>query len=305
MKNINKFLNKSKKTFRFIATILRMPFKIPLIIEQNKFILYELCRLNELIRFEAIEDKNLIRQDFAAQTSSSFDYQWKEFNYGDMLPDDEDFMSGVENEICMFTGTGRAWFDGKNVLDIGCGTGRFTCGFLNMGARVCASDQSEWALKSTAKLCEKFSDRLTCKQADVLDWKDKGDYDLVFAFGLVHHTGNTYQAIINTANKVRNKGGKLFLMVYGFPETLRDFMELNRYEELRSELRNLPANEKKQVLIDRFGARAAHGFFDAVSPRINDLLTFREIEELLLNLGFKNIKKTIKNRNHHIIAEKI
>ena len=94
-------------------------------------------------------------------------------------------------------------------------------------------------------------------------------------------------------------------MVYGFPETLPGFMELNRYEELRSELRNLPANEKKQVLIDRFGARAAHGFFDAVSPRINDLLTFREIEELLLNLGFKNIRKTIKNRNHHIIAEKI
>ena len=206
MKNINKFLNKSKKTFRFIKKIFLMPFKIPLIIEQNKFILSELCRLNELIRFDGVEDKTLIKQDITAQTCSSFDYQWKEFNYGDMLPDDRDFMSGVEDEICLFTGTDRAWFNGKNVLDIGCGTGRFTNGFLNMGARVCAADQSEWALECTAKLCGNFSDRLTCKQADVLKWEDKGGYDLVFAFGLVHHTGNTYQAIINTANIVRDKG---------------------------------------------------------------------------------------------------
>ncbi len=94
-------------------------------------------------------------------------------------------------------------------------------------------------------------------------------------------------------------------IVLGPVYTPSQLFEFAGYEELRSELRNLPANEKKQVLIDRFGARAAHGFFDAVSPRINDLLTFREIEELLLNLGFKNIRKTIKNRNHHIIAEKI
>jgi len=48
----------------------------------------------------------------------------------------------------------------------------------------------------------------------------------------------------------------------------------------------------------------AHGWFDAVSPAINDLLTFNEVEELLIYLGFNNIRRTFNNRNLHIIADK-
>ena len=173
-----------------------------------------------------------------------------------------------------------------------------------MGAQVTSVDLSEAAVERTRELCAAFSDRHICFQKNLLMWDEAAAYDLVFCYGVVHHTGNTYRAIINAAHKVRGNGGRLFIMVYGFPETLADFMEVNRYEELRRELRNLPFEEKAQVLTERYGPALAHGYFDAVSPKINDLLTFGEIEELLGSLGFTGIRRTMKNRNHHITAER-
>ncbi len=301
MNILKKLWKKLKDAFSYLKII----YKFPLYMEQNKFILNEIRRLNELMRFNALEDMSIIKQDTVGQTYSSFDYQWRNFNYGIAMPDDQNFMRGIEEHICRITDTGKDWFEGKKILDLGCGAGRFTYGFLKMGANVCSTDQSEWAIKQTKKLCEEFSDKLTGKKINILEWKDKADYDLVFSFGVVHHTGNTYQAIINAANKVKDSGGRIFLMIYGFPQNFIDFKESNLYEELRLELRNLSFEEKKKVLIDRFGSYLAHGYFDAISPRINDLLTFKEIEELLLNSGFENIRRTIKNRNHHIMAEKL
>jgi hypothetical protein len=57
--------------------------------------------------------------------------------------------------------------------------------------------------------------------------------------------------------------------------------------------------------MERFGPILGHGWFDAVSPRINDLLTFEEIAELLARLGFKNIRRTREGRNHHIVADRL
>ena len=138
---------------------------------------------------------------------------------------------------------------------------------------------------------------------DLLAWGEPADFDLVFCFGVVHHTGNTYLAIRNAANKVKS-GGRLFLMVYGFPEGRGDFAEINSYEALRQELRHLALEEKARILLDRFGPRYGHGWFDAVSPRVNDLLTFEEIRDLLGGFGFGNVMRTLDNRNHHVIADK-
>ncbi len=66
----------------------------------------------------------------------------------------------------------------------------------------------------------------------------------------------------------------------------------------------MPFEKKKAILLERFGTCLGHGWFDAVSPQINDTLSFQEIEELLMDLGFKNIRRTMPGRNHHITAEK-
>jgi 2-polyprenyl-3-methyl-5-hydroxy-6-metoxy-1,4-benzoquinol methylase len=279
-----------------------LPGKMQMLEEQNRFLLFELRRINEQLRYQLLGDQSLAEGD-REQTRGSFDFQWKELNSGQSLPSDKAFMEGVQEQICKMTDLPASWFHGKKVLDAGCGSGRFTYGLLSLGAKVTASDQSSWGLERTRDLCKEFSDRLTTKQADLLEWDVKENFDLVFSFGVVHHTGNTYLAIRNVARKVGEKG-KLFLMIYGFPERIEDFAELNAYEALRHELRNCSLEEKRKTLIERFGESLAHGWFDAVSPRINDLLTYDEIGEVLSILGFKSIKRTLTNRNHHVIAER-
>jgi 2-polyprenyl-3-methyl-5-hydroxy-6-metoxy-1,4-benzoquinol methylase len=265
--------------------------------ERITFLLGEVDRLNETMR------RKELGADIRTQTRSSFDYQWHEFNSGVAMADDESYMKECPSLICTMTDLPPDWFVAKRALDIGCGAGRFSYGLLSLGASVTACDQSEWALRKTDLLCGGQSNRFSTMKIDILKWDEPADYDLVFCFGVVHHTGDTYRAIVNVANKVK-PGGRLFLMVYGNPVADEDFRELNSYEALRRELRNVPFEKKKALLLERFGAYLGHGWFDAVSPRINDILSFQEIEELLMDLGFADIRRTMAGRNHHIAAEK-
>jgi 2-polyprenyl-3-methyl-5-hydroxy-6-metoxy-1,4-benzoquinol methylase len=265
--------------------------------------LFELRRVNETFRNHLLNDPALGEID-KLQTGQSFDYQWAEYSSGIAMSDDTAFMSQLQSQICQMTDLPTEWFKGKRVIDIGCGAGRFTYGMLSMGAYVTACDQSDAGLKKTAKLCAEHSDRLTTKQINLLKWDEVGDFDLVFCFGVVHHTGNTYSAIKNAALKVK-PGGRLFLMIYGFPENLNAFEELISYEEVRQTVRILSFEEKKKYLIDRFGPYYAHGWFDAVSPQINDLLTFEETADFLTTQGFSRIKRTMPGRNHHLVGDKL
>lgn len=268
----------------------------------NQFVLFELQRINEMLRLHLLGDEALSEID-QKQTRASFEYQWADFNTGVAMANDTAFMSQIKTQVCQFTDLPAEWFKGKKIADVGCDSGRYSYAMLSLGASVRAFDQSESGLRNATKLCADFSDRFSTEQINLLDWSGSGDFDLVFCFGVVHHTGNTYLAMRNVADKVK-PGGKLFLMIYGFPEKEPDFTELNSYESLRHKLRPLTFEEKKKSLIDQFGEHLAHGWFDAVAPRINDILTYAEIVEFLTALGFSNFKRTVKMRNHHLVAEK-
>jgi 2-polyprenyl-3-methyl-5-hydroxy-6-metoxy-1,4-benzoquinol methylase len=270
---------------------------------ENKFILYELKRINETLRYHLLGDVPLSETD-QVQTRSSFDYQWDKFHTGVAMSDDDKFMGQIRSQICKMTDFPAEWFQGKQVIDIGCGSGRFTYGLLSLGATVTAVDQSAAGLRRTTELCQEFSSRLSTRQENILEWDEETQFDLVFNFGVVHHTGNTYLAMWNVAHKVK-PGGRLFLMIYGFPEDQSGFAEINSYEDVRQKIRQLPFDQKKEALIEQFGPYLAHGWFDATSPRINDLLTFPEIVDLLTTLGFQNVRLTLQHRNHHLIADKI
>lgn len=237
------------------------------------------------------------------QTKASFDFQWEHMPSGKSLPSDPEFMAGLEQQLIDMIDMPREWFANKRIVDIGCGMGRFSYGLLKLGAHVTSCDQSEAALRRTAELCQPFAERSTLKRIDLLEWDEPGDFDLAFSFGVVHHTGNTYLATENVCRKVR-PGGRLFLMIYGVPETRPAFLEVNEYERIAEEIRDLSFDERKALLLKRFGPDGAHGWFDATSPRINDRLTFEEIHDLLTELGFHKIKRVVVARNHQIVAER-
>lgn len=266
---------------------------------QTEYLLRETARLAAAGRREAWMTRRANTQ--RGQTKASFDFQWEHMPTGRALPSDPEFMAGLEQQLVEMIQMPREWFAGKRVVDIGCGMGRYSLGLLTLGASVTSCDQSEAALRRTAELCRPFAERSTLKRIDLLDWDEAGDYDLAFSFGVVHHTGNTYVAIDNVCRKVR-AGGRLFLMIYGVPETRPALLEVNDYERIADELRDLSFDERKVYLERRFSQDRAHGWFDATSPRINDRLTFEEIYDLLIELGFTCIERVVVARNHHIVA---
>jgi hypothetical protein len=47
-----------------------------------------------------------------------------------------------------------------------------------------------------------------------------------------------------------------------------------------------------------------HGYFDAISPDINDLYRWDEIVSWLVAAGFTNVTRTFDHPNHFVIAQR-
>jgi len=262
----------------------------------------------EVSRLQAAHRRQLWQAGRASQlgtqTKASFDYQWKHMPSGTALPTDAAFMRELDRQLPAMVGKPKDWFKGKRIVDIGCGIGRWSYGLLSLGAHVTACDQSEAALERTAALCQPFADRLSLRRIDLLEWNEPGDFDLAFCYGVVHHTGNTYLAMENVCRKV-TAGGRVFFMIYAPPGTTPALQEVNQYERIAEEIRDLSFADRQALLERRFGKDAAHGWFDATSPRINDRLTFEEIHDVLTELGFGQIDHETVLRNHHVVADRL
>jgi SAM-dependent methyltransferase len=146
--------------------------------------------------------------------------------------------------------------------------------------------------------------RVELHRADILK-PLVGLFDLAWCFGVVHHTGDTFGAIWNIIQVVK-PGGYLFLMVYGWPTDEKGKAEVKRYETIRDTVASLPYSAKIEYLRSiGIPEDKLHGWFDATTPKINDLYHYDEIESFLSKNGFTDIKDTSDgNRNIRIIGRK-
>lgn len=114
---------------------------------------------------------------------------------------------------------GRSSLEGKTVLDAGCGSGLFSLAARRMGARVLAFDIDEQSVRTAEKVRERYSPAdpdWKIERASMLDaqWLDAiGSFDIVYAWGSVHHTGAMWHALKLVAERVKH-GGTLFVSVY-------------------------------------------------------------------------------------------
>jgi ubiquinone/menaquinone biosynthesis C-methylase UbiE len=102
------------------------------------------------------------------------------------------------------------------VLDAGCGTGIFSIIFAHNGAgSVTGIDISEGSLNTARGLQEKFGlHNATFQKEDMLNLPFHDEqFDIVWAWGTVHHTTDPYGAI-EELNRVLKPGGSMLLAVY-------------------------------------------------------------------------------------------
>lgn len=106
----------------------------------------------------------------------------------------------------------------KTVLDVGCGSGIHDVGFYRLGCRnLTAIDYDLDSITATIQTLRKFCPNANYKihQSDILSENSKllGKFDIVYSWGVLHHTGNLVEAIYRTADLVSDDG-LLALAVY-------------------------------------------------------------------------------------------
>jgi 2-polyprenyl-6-hydroxyphenyl methylase/3-demethylubiquinone-9 3-methyltransferase len=108
---------------------------------------------------------------------------------------------------------------GLSFLDIGCGSGLFSLAAERLGAaRVVSVDVDRGSVDCCRELRRREGDpeSWTVTAASVLDQdfvEAFGQFDVVYSWGVLHHTGDLWQAVRNAAACVK-PGGLLYIAIY-------------------------------------------------------------------------------------------
>jgi 2-polyprenyl-3-methyl-5-hydroxy-6-metoxy-1,4-benzoquinol methylase len=108
---------------------------------------------------------------------------------------------------------------GKSFLDIGSGSGMFSLAARRLGARVHSLDYDGDSVACTESLRQNFypgDAQWTTTTGSVLQAETlppAESFDVVYSWGVLHHTGNMWLACENAAARVA-PGGQLFIALY-------------------------------------------------------------------------------------------
>ncbi|HEX2166283.1 MAG TPA: class I SAM-dependent methyltransferase [Longimicrobiales bacterium] len=108
---------------------------------------------------------------------------------------------------------------GKRFLDIGCGSGLFSLAARRLGATVHSFDYDPDSVACAMYLRDRFfpgDEQWTIEEGSALDpeyLRGLGSFDVVYAWGVLHHTGSMWPALENATIPVA-PGGKLFIAIY-------------------------------------------------------------------------------------------
>ncbi len=108
---------------------------------------------------------------------------------------------------------------GKTFLDIGSGSGLFSLAARRLGARVHSFDFDPKSVACTRELRKNYfqdDESWKVEEGSVLDsefMKSLGQFDVVYSWGVLHHTGQLWSALENAQERVA-PGGKFFIALY-------------------------------------------------------------------------------------------
>lgn len=117
---------------------------------------------------------------------------------------------------------------GKRFLDIGSGSGLHSLVARRLGAEVYSFDYDPESVACTLQLKQRYFPQDAhwfIREGSVLDpdyLQSLGEFDIVYSWGVLHHTGAMWQALENAGILVA-QGGQLFISIYNAQPYLSAF----------------------------------------------------------------------------------
>lgn len=150
--------------------------------------------------------------------SSNFGFQWNQFRQTQL--DSHTGRTISRDRFFSQSGWRPEDLEGMNVLDVGCGAGRFTEIALSAGARVVSLDYSSAVDACRANFPS--HDRLTVVQGDIYELPLAARvFDFVYCFGVLQHTPDVKRAFLALHEPLR-PGGRLAVDLY--PRLLKNVL---------------------------------------------------------------------------------
>ena len=147
------------------------------------------------------------------QITFSFGENWKDY----LEKSDEVSYTSAFNDINEWLG--KENISGKRVLDIGCGSGIHSAVYHQLGAGELVSlDYDKNSVEATTTFWKRAGSPSNWKvlHGSVLDAefiKSLGTFDIVYSWGVLHHTGDMLNAIANCMATVK-QGGLCWISLY-------------------------------------------------------------------------------------------
>jgi len=118
--------------------------------------------------------------------------------------------------------------DDRTFIDVGSGSGLFSLAARRLGAKVHSFDYDNVSVACTKELRRRYfpeDANWIVQQGSVLDTSylaTLGTYDIVYSWGVLHHTGAMWQALENVKQLVC-PGGELFIAIYNELGQITDY----------------------------------------------------------------------------------
>jgi 2-polyprenyl-3-methyl-5-hydroxy-6-metoxy-1,4-benzoquinol methylase len=247
--------------------------------------------------------------EISSGTRFAFGANWKSF-VG--LVDD----TRIEAACCSLTAALSVTdLSGRTFLDIGCGSGLFSLAAHRLGASVRSFDFDPDSVAATAGLRRQLApdSDWTVDQGSILDERyvaQLGSFDVVYSWGVLHHTGNLWRAL-ETAAQLVKPGGTLFISIYNDQEfasrqwrrvkrlynasgpitrgllVAGSFVYLHRHRPVNAVIRMRRRSMQRERPVRARGMSAKHDLVDWVGGYPFEVAKPEEVFGLVHPLGFE------------------
>ncbi len=211
----------------------------------------------------------------------------------------------------------ESFYRGKTFIDVGCGSGLFSLSALLLGAgKVISFDIQRESIEALEILKRKFQHLIP---RDVYWGYFVGDIlnenlvkelelrgDIVYSWGVLHHTGNMWKAIENVSRLVK-PGGFLIIAIYNHAPSSKTWKKIKRfyndYPGLQPILGLIYGTYVclryiiRRKTFNLYRDRGMHVFYDAIDwigGYPYEFACFEDIKNFVEKLGFRLIKSPTK-----------